>query len=497
MDQYPNTYKPNEEDSEIDLRDLLYYILRQWRRIFVCALVFCVLLGGFKLVKGFSMLKSTDTVENQKSYQSELDAYNITKSRLEDQIEELTQSIQDKGEYHEQSILMNLNPDAAYKSSLTYIVNASRDDALVENSKELHPVINRRMNSALGAYASLIQNGSILSDVQEKLATTLSKKYLAELVYVQTDYQAKLLHVTVVGETREQVQAITDAVEEGLQNVNASITTPVADYHLSLLSSYIGDDAGTNIPIETIPEEGTNENDAIYQTSIEALQKNYMTSVADMQEQLSTCKEQLNKLEEPSAPAGISRNSVLKEGVKYAVLGAVAGAFLMALFYAMRYLLSGKLLSADYLNDNYGLMVLADYHPSIKEDPHPIDKLIDQMTGISDEKRSLEGVYTLGAANILAQLSATKTSKVLLIGNAAANDFYTAANALSQKLSVAGVEAVIAGNVNADASAVQKLKDAEPVVLIEQCGVSRQQEIQKELQMLRKLGKEIIGAIVL
>ena len=495
MDQYPNTYRPNEDDSEIDLRDLLYYILRQWRRIFVCALVFCVLLGGFKLVKGFSMLKSTDTVENQKSYQSELDEYTITKSRLEDQIEELTQSIQDKGEYHEQSILMNLNPDAAYKSTLTYIVNATKDDDLVENSKELHPVINRRMNSALGAYASLIQNGSILSDVQKKLATNLSKKYLAELVYVQTDYQAKLLHVTVVGETKEQVQAITDVIEDGLQNASKHITTPVSNYHPELLSSYIGNDAGTNIPIGTIPEEGTNGNDAIYQTSIEALQKNYMTSVADMQDQLSTCKDQLNKLEEPVAPAGISRNSVLKEGVKYAIIGVVAGVFLIALFYAMRYLLSAKLMSGEYLYDNYGIMILADYHPPIKE--HLIDKLIDQMKGISDEKRSFEEVYTLGAANILAQLSVAKTAKVLLIGNVAANDFYSAVNVLSEKLLVDGIEVVAAGNVNESASAVQKLKDADQVVLIEQCGVSRQQDIQKELQMLRKLGKEIIGAIVL
>lgn len=497
MDQYQNTSFNEEDESEISLHDLLYYILRQWRKLLVCAICFCALLGGFKLVKGFSELKSGDILDNQEAYESELEEYTINKTRLQDQIRVLTQSIQKKGEYHDQSVLMNLNPDAAYQSTLTYIVNATRDDTLVENDKEFHLVINQRMNSVLGTYASLIQNGTILSDIGKKNDLNLSQNQLSELVYVQTDYQAKLLRVTIVGDTEKQVQDIADAVRDELQNVASNIAIPAAYYQLELVSSYIGEDAGSMIPIGTVPEDGTGENDVLYQTSIDLLQRDYVQEVADMQEQLFTCKDQLKELEEPVAPAGISRSSVIKESIKYALLGAVAGAFLMALFYAMQYIFSRKLMSCDYLNDNYGLMVMADYHAPIRNRLNSVDKLITRMNGITEERQSLKCVYALGAANISAQMKKSNASKLLLSGNASASDFDAAATALKEKLQVTGLEVISAGNINENVTAIQKLQDADKVILIEQLGVSRLQDIKKELQILHKLEKDILGVIVL
>lgn len=496
MDQYQNISFNEEDESEISLRELLSYILRQWRVILVSAIFFCVALGGFKLAKGLNELKSNDMTNAQKEYETELEEYTINKTRLQDQIKVLTQSIQKKGEYHDQSILMNLNPDAAYQSTLTYIVNATKDDTLVENNKGFHPFINQRMNSALGTYASLIQNGTVLSDIRKKNDLNLSQRQLAELVYVQTDYQAKILRVTILGENEKQVQDIVDAVQNELQNAASNIAIPATYYQLELVSSYIGEDAGSMIPIGTVPEDGTGENDVLYQTSIDILQRDYVQGVADMQEQLFVCKDQLTKLQEPVAPADTSRSSVIKESIKFALVGAIASACLMAMFYAMQYMVSGKLMSCNYLDDNYGLMVIADYHAPVRKHPNSIDQLIARMNGITEEKQSLKCVYALGAANIAAQMK-NNASKILLSGNAKASDFDDAATALKEKLQVTGLEVVSAGNINENVVAVQKLQDADKVVLIEQLGVSRLQDIKKELQMLHKLDKDILGVIVL
>lgn len=497
MDQYQNISFNEEDEGEISLRDMLYYILRQWRKLLMCAICFCALLGGFKLVKGFSELKSGDTSENQEAYESELEEYTINKKRLQDQIKVLTQSIQDKGEYYDQSVLMNMKPDAAYRSTLTYIVNGTKDDTLVEKDKSLHTVINRRMNSVLGAYASLIQNGTILSEIGAKSDLDLKQQQLAELVYVQTDYQAKLLHITIVGKTEKQVQDITNAVQDELKNADLHIASPASYYQLKLVSSYIGEDAGSLIPIGTVLEYEIGENSSAYQTSIELLQRDYVQVVSDMQEKLFTCKDQLNKLEEPVAPEGISRRSVFKESIKYALLGALAGAFLMALVYAMQYIVSGKLMSCNYMNDNYGLMVMADYHAPARKRLNKVDKLIARMNGITEESQSLKCVYALGAANISAQMKKCNASKLLLSGNASASDFDAAAVALKENLQATGLEVISAGNINENVTAVQKLQDADKVVLIEQLGVSRLQDIKKELQMLHKLDKDILGVIVL
>lgn len=496
MDQYQSVNFQDDE-SEISLLDLLYYILRRWRSILLFAVLFCVLLGGFKLVKGIRTLGSADLKEEQKNYESQLEGYTISKEHLENQINELTDAIQDKEDYYDHSVLMKLDPKQAYKGTATFVVTDAGEAPSSEENRDLSLAIDRKMNSVLGSYVSLIQNGMILRDVQKELSSKLDQKYLAELIYTQVDYQSKLLHITVVGDDQQQVQSISDAIVQGLQNASVQMNASVAAHRLELLSAYVGNDADAIIPIGMIPETGANTSDASYQTSIEGIQKNYTNSITDMQNQLLDCNNQLSELEEPEPPAGASRTSVLKEGIKYGIIGFVAGAFVLAFVYALQYLLCGKLMDSDELNDRYGILLLGDYHAPLHAHTNRMDRWIDRMNGITEDKRSLESVYAVSAANIMAQVGAKKNPKLLLLGNAKLDDFNAAAKALSEKLCSSGIDVTVAGNVNKSASAIEKLQQAEQVVLIEQRGTSRQQDIQKELLTLRKLEKKIIGAIVL
>lgn len=497
MDQYQNISFNEEDESEISLLDLLYHILRRWRSILLFAVLFCVLLGGFKLVKGLGTLGSDDLKEEQKNYESQLEGYTLSKEHLEDQIKDLTDSIQDKEDYYDHSVLMKLDPKQAYKGTVTFVVTDAGAVPFAEDDRDLSLAIDRKMNSVLGSYVSLIQNGTILHDIQNELPSKLDQKYLAELIYTQVDYQSKLLHITVVGDDKQQVQAISDAIVQGLQNASVQMNASVAAHRLELLSSYVGNDADASIPIGMIPEAGVNTSDASYQTSIEELQKNYTSSITDMQNQLLDCNNQLSELEEPEPPVGASRTSVLKEGIKYGIIGFVSGAFVLAFVYALQYLLCGKLMDSDELNDRYGILLLGDYHAPLHTHTNRIDCWIDRMNGITEDKRSVESVYALSAANILAQVGAEKNPKLLLMGNAKPEVFDAAATALSENLCSRGIDVIAAGNVNESASAIEKLRQADQVVLIEQRAVSREQDIQKELLTLRKLGKEIVGAIVL
>lgn len=494
MDQYQSVNFQDGDENEINLLDLLYHILRRWRSILIFAVLFCVLLGGFKLVKGISTFGSADLKEEQKNYKNQLEGYKLSKEHLENQVKELTDAIHDKEDYYDHSVLMKLDPKTAYKSTVTFVVTDAGEVPSVEANRDLSLEIDRKMNSVLGSYVALIQNGTILRDVQKELSSKLDQKYLAELIYTQVDYQSRLLHVTVVGENKKEAQAISDAVVLGLQSASVKMNTSVAPHHLELLSSYIGNDAGTSIPVGIISEGA---NDGSYQTSIESIQKSYTNSITDMQNQLLDCNNQLSELEEPEPPVGASRGSVLKEGIKYGIIGFIAGAFVLAVVYALQYLLCGKLIDSDELNDRYGILLLGDYHAPLHAHPNRIDWWIDRMNGITEDKRSVESVYVLSAANIVAQVGAEKNPKLLLMGNAKSGDFNAAATALSEKLCASGIDVITAGNVNESASAIEKLQQAEQVVLIEQRGASRQQDIQKELLTLRKLEKKIVGAIVL
>lgn len=497
MDQYQSVNIQDDDESEISLLDLLYHILRRWRSLLLIAVLFCTLLGGFKLVKGIRTLGSADLKEEQKNYESQLEGYTISKENLENQINELTDAIQNKEDYYDHSVLMKLDSKKFYKGTVTFVVTDASEVPAAEANRDLSLAIDRKMNSVLGSYVALIQNGTILRDVQNGLSSKLDQKYLAELIYTQVDYQSKLLHITVVGDDKQQVQSISDAIIQGLQNASVHMNASVAAHRLELLSSYVGNDADTSIPIGMIPEAGANTSDESYQTSIEDIQKSYTSSITDMQNQLLDCNNQLSELEEPEPPVGASRASVLKEGIKYGIIGFAAGAFVLAFVYALQYLLCGKLMDSDELNDRYGILLLGDYYAPLHAHTNRIDRWIDRMSGITEDKRSVESVYALSAANIMAQVDVEKNSKLLLMGNSKSEDFDAAATALSEKLCSSGIDVIAAGNVNESASAIEKLQQAEQVVLIEQRGASRQQDIQKELLILRKLGKKIIGAIVL
>ena len=104
MDQYQSVNIQDDDESEISLLDLLYHILRRWRSIVLFAVLFCALLGGFKLAKGVRALGSTDLKDEQKNYESQLKGYTISKKHLENQIKELTESIQDKEDYYDHSV---------------------------------------------------------------------------------------------------------------------------------------------------------------------------------------------------------------------------------------------------------------------------------------------------------------------------------------------------------------------------------------------------------
>ena len=496
MDQYQNM-KFQDDEIEINLLDLLHYILRRWRSVLVCAVLLCVLLGGFKVVKGIGKLGSADLKEDQKNYESQLEGYTISKEHLENQIQALTQSIQNKEDYYDHSVLMKLDPKTAYRGTLTFVVADAGEVSAAETNQDLNLAINRKLNSVLGSYAALIQNGTILRDAQKALSSKLDQKYLTELMYTQMDYQSKLLRITVLGEDEQQVQSISDAIVQGLQTASVQMNASVAAHRLELVSSYVGNDAETSIPIGIIPEAGAITSDASCQSSIEELQKSYINTITDMQDLLLECNNQLSELKEPTAPEANTRASVMKEGVKYGVIGFIVGAILVGFAYALQYLTCGKLMNSDELNDRYGILLLGDYYAPMHAQPNRIDRWIDRLHGITEKKQSLESVYALSASNMKAQVSAEKDPKLLLLGNAKTKDFEAAANALTEKLSTSGIDLIVAGNINESASAIEKLQDAEQVVLIEQRGASRQQAIEKELLTLRKLGKKIVGAIVL
>lgn len=496
MNQHQAYSQNRDSENRIILTDLIYYILRRWRTILLGAIAVCTLFFCFKLMKGFNSLESQSFSTAQETYERSYEEYMIVKTQLENQIDELTHAIQEKFDYQHQSILMNLDSNTAFKSTSTYVVSDVVDTGALSANAETEQVLDRKINSILGSYASIIQGDTIFKDLQHEIGTKIDNKYLTELVYVQVDYQSKLLHITAFGNDKAQAQAISDAIEKEIQDASSRISIAIGTHRLECISSHIGNDVDTGILIGSIPEEGKNEN-GNYQTSIKSLQKNVSDGLTDLRKQLKDCNDQLSELKEPTEPEEITRDMIFKAAMKFGVLGIIVGTFLLSYYYVLQYLAGGKLIVPDEMQDNYGILVLANYMAPLCSQQNAIDKLINRAWGIHENRLCLNEVYTMAISNVMVRIKQTENEKILFVGNASTEVFDTTVSEMTRRLNDAGIEAIAAGNINEDGDAIQMLQAAEKIVLIEQAGVSRKKEIKKELQTMRDLNKEILGTIVL
>lgn len=110
-------------EQEIDLKDLMFAVLRKWRPIILIAIVFAVLLGGMKGAGALKQMKDSEYLAaKQQEYDNSMDQYAISKASLEKEVENIKASLESQNEYMEKSVLMNINPYDEYVTAAAFYV---------------------------------------------------------------------------------------------------------------------------------------------------------------------------------------------------------------------------------------------------------------------------------------------------------------------------------------------------------------------------------------
>lgn len=224
----------NNYEQEIDLKDLMFAVLRKWRPIIVIAVVFAVLLGALKTVKGIRQLGDEEYVKkNQDTYVMNLDQYNSTKGRLEKEIENLQQNIESQQEYKDHSILMNINPYDEYVETATFYI--STDYAIMPGMMYQNP---NTAASILKAYMSIAQNGEMYNYVLGKMNNKIGIRYLKELVKIVPDYDNNMLDITVIGDTRKTASDVMGYIKDSIASSKDSITEAIGEQRITWWTSH-------------------------------------------------------------------------------------------------------------------------------------------------------------------------------------------------------------------------------------------------------------------
>lgn len=441
-DQTTYRQKIRNEKEEIDLVQMIQYVLQKWK-ILLLAGVVGLLLGG-----AFGAMKT-----GKEPAQMDIDDLNI------DQIQQYVsyhQFYEDEITRQAESIYMNMNPEAVYMANKSYYVAAQESDL-------------NRIGLAIG---SILQKQEVYDQVREKTGLTCSQRYLLELMsvwFTETEKRAIQLsddnsndgriYISVSAPSEEIGEAILAVLDAQVQAVCAQIAQTAEGgmtYEAMTQTGRTGYDGG----VVSARQNGTNQL-ASYLSTLSNIEKNLTDDDKAYYEQVYT-------------DGWKPKNKMLK----WAVLGGAVLFVLAGGWFALAFLLDGSVKGTDELEDRYGLHLLARVEPegAAKKNLRGLDKLFAEKPQYND------GAY------LSAALSATGISGLVLSGDLAnaqiAQTMKTAAQAGGYK---------VCDRFEVDAQAVADKMDG--VVLFIQPWVTKKAQVLRELEICDFNGLPVIGFV--
>ena len=441
-DQTTYRQKIRNEKEEIDLVQMIQYVLQKWK-ILLLAGVVGLLLGG-----AFGAMKT-----GKEPAQMDINDLNA------DQIQQYAsyhQFYEDEVARQKESIYMNMDPEAVYMANKKYYIAAQESDL-------------NRLGLAIG---SILQKQDVYDQVREKTGLTCSQRCLAELMsiwFTETEKKAIQLNDDNSNDGRIYISVSAPSEEIGEEIL------AVLDAQVQAVCAQIAQTA-----------EGGMTYEAMTQTGRTGYNGDVVSARLNGADRLAAYLETLSKIEKDLTDDDKAYYEQVYEGewkpknkmLKWAVLGGFAFFVLAGGWFALAFLLDGSVKGTDELEDRYGLHLLARVEPegAAKKNLRGLDKLFAEKPQYND------GAY------LSAALSATGISGLVLSGDLAnaqiAQTMKTAAQAGGYK---------VCDRFEVDAQAVADKMDG--VVLFIQPWVTKKAQVLRELEICDFNGLPVIGFV--
>ncbi len=441
-DQMTYRQKIRNEKEEIDLVQMIQYVLQKWK-ILLLAGVVGLLLGG-----AFGAMKT-----GKEPAQMDINDLNA------DQIQQYAnyhQFYEDEVARQKESIYMNMDPEAVYMANKKYYIAAQESDL-------------NRLGLAIG---SILQKQDVYDQVWEKTGLTCSQRCLAELMsiwFTETEKKAIQLNDDNSNDGRIYISVSAPSEEIGEEIL------AVLDAQVQAVCAQIAQTA-----------EGGMTYEAMTQTGRTGYNGDVVSARLNGADRLAAYLETLSKIEKDLTDDDKAYYEQVYEGewkpknkmLKWAVLGGFAFFVLAGGWFALAFLLDGSVKGTDELEDRYGLHLLARVEPegAAKKNLRGLDKLFAEKPQYND------GAY------LSAALSATGISGLVLSGDLAnaqiAQTMKTAAQAGGYK---------VCDRFEVDVQAVADKMDG--VVLFIQPWVTKKAQVLRELEICDFNGLPVIGFV--
>lgn len=475
---YTNRNHPGAKMREVSLPRLLLLTLRRWRSMLLAGLLLAVLLAGMKVVREYRNRGVSN--EAHEEYLAQMAVYNASVEAYTNAIERFQTKIDAKQQYFNESLLMQIDPHNESVAMASFVVRTpglEQADAADAEPGQAQSASAVNASNVVHAYVDFINSGISYDEIAAELGAP--EQNVRELVLVTNDqyHFSSVFKVQARSMDMEISRKILAHILEEIDRNRDAFRDTLGEYEISVVST----------------SEETNVDTVLLQQQTEL-----QNSIATLQRNLQTSQTSLKELIKPSEATGASTKTIIKHGIKYGVVGLVGGIFLMVLFYAVRILLGGRILTDDEINVTYNLrnLMTLPAGSGSRERRSPIDRAVERL--VSDAP---DMTVSVACDVLLARVEnlalASGCSSLLLVGSVDEGLLGSFADTLNRRAKEAESQVFFqaSADLEKDAAAVRRLRDADACILVEEVGESAYREAAEEVELILASGKPILGTV--
>ena len=460
-------------EQEIDLKWLIYRILRGWRTIVVWAIIIGVVIGlGSLGIYGLKCLDPEYLQKEKVNYEREYASWVATGENFEQQLANITEAKEEQTEYNEKSVLMQIDPLRDFHASFEMYVYY--DYQIMPDMAYQNIDLSDRI---LKAYATYMTNGELQQYVIDNLSYEIERRFLNEILSVAVDYGNNMIAVSVQQQSAERCQEILNLVQTALITKYEDIRSMIAEHTL------------------------TTTNSAVYETvnlALQETQKDNRKTITDLDIAMQETNESYIEWQEDELEPEPKYTLVgkIKSAIGLFIIGSIVGVIVVAVIIAFGALLSAKLLNPEDLKSRFGLRVVGQLPAARVKKPFAfVSRWFSKFGGITATPEDYDRLAKMVGTSIKSDLESREEEykKIAFTGMVGAEELKAAVDAmgLGKEYSV-----VCAPDVLTNAESIEKVTAADCVVLVEKQEESVLADITKELEALRAWNKTVLGAVV-
>lgn len=484
------------ETREINICGSIWRAAEHWRFAILSAVVFAALFGSIRYINDYRMLQggSQDTQLEEASVsdiQEEIEALSGIERINVKAAAYLVDTLEERTSYANHASIMKLDAGNVDRIILRY---AARSD---ENTNELLELYGNCV--FLDDAQELIvkaSNGTMAAeDVEDMISVEWGRNIQSSKDNVVVNLEdSPVIEFIIRGTDKESASSVAEAVKQIISEYTADVQEIYGEHELLFLSeSYV---------------QGRDESVQELQTTVYSDISSLNTGIVTYKNNMEQEEQQLldeygaalvrERGEVSESAFETDRNETISINEKWVILGIFVGIFFFVMLEALWWVAGGKLNSVDEWQHNINIRILGTVEKRKTHKIFPfIDRWVYQIKNRNKKILSKEQEVQFIASRTVLTAQKEQISKIYLAGTESEHfSENPLISDLAGKLAQDEIMLVVGNDIGYDSQALTEMAVVGSVIFWEEAGVSKYQEIVRNVKICKEQQVKILGAII-